>query len=181
MTSIYNYRYYCPTEDTYRSDWGTEPPTNCPTDSAVIDQSTLSIIQTGTTGATGINNSIFPLTISYAGLECAGLETSSSYYTRVGSFIYEGTLVDVSPLKVYWFLYTTKSTVSYTARIQDVTHNQTICTSATSNTGTEETPEVLLTTSFANLPTEQSILEIQLKSSSNSSHKVGISTMQIYR
>lgn len=49
MTTVYHYRYYCPTEDAYRLEWGTTAPTNCPVDSAVIDQSTVSVVQTVTT------------------------------------------------------------------------------------------------------------------------------------
>lgn len=52
MTTVYYFRYYCPTEAAYKFMWGTTPPTNCPTDNAAIDPSTITVMQTVTTAET---------------------------------------------------------------------------------------------------------------------------------
>ena len=46
MTTVYYFRYYCPTEAAYKYMWSDTAPTNCPTDNATIDQTTVTVLQT---------------------------------------------------------------------------------------------------------------------------------------
>lgn len=48
MTTVYNYRFYCPTELAYIYVWGTSPPSFCPNDHASIDSNTIVIVNTVT-------------------------------------------------------------------------------------------------------------------------------------
>ena len=57
MTTVYYYRYYCPTEATYKYTWNSTAPTNCPTDNAVIDPSTITILQTVATNEFTVTDS----------------------------------------------------------------------------------------------------------------------------
>jgi hypothetical protein len=133
----------------------------------------------GPTGHSGVNNSSFPLNLSFTQSNGNGFETTSTVFVRAGVFAYRGSLVDSTISQVIFIVYTTNPLVPYQARLQDTTNNQTIALGAISNVGTRPSPEIQVITTITNLPATPAVFEIQIRRTIPGG-AAGILTVQVY-
>jgi hypothetical protein len=123
------------------------------------------------------NNSY--LSYNFGQANGSGIEISSTTFTRVGTFIYRGTLTD-SISQIFASMYTTNPVASYRIRLFDVTNNMTISTSVFSNTGTLPLPQIVSISTLTNLPLNGAVFEIQIQTNS-AIGKAGLLSFQVFK
>ncbi|MEO7263826.1 MAG: hypothetical protein ABIW38_02885 [Ferruginibacter sp.] len=123
------------------------------------------------------NNSY--LSYNYVQVNGAGIESSSTIFIRVGTFIYRGSLIE-NIFQIFALMYTTNISAFYKIRLQDVTNNITIGTSGFSNTGTLALPEIVSFLTLTNLPVNAAVFEIQIQTNS-AIGKAGLLSFQVFK
>lgn len=144
----------------------------------------------GTQGFQGkslLVNSSIPLNFRFTEPNGAGFESSNDQYTRTALFIYGGTDSDNVISRALAIMYTTDIDRYYRLRIEDLTNAMTIAESAPDNTGTNGAPAIIDLGTISNLPTGQSLFEIQILATDATGTQgiqgpqaVGIHTIQLY-
>ena len=123
------------------------------------------------------NNSY--LSYNYGQANGNGIESSNTIFTRVGTFIYRGTLID-NISQIFASMYTTNVAASYKIRLYDVTNSMIIAISVFSNTGTLSLPEMVSISTLTNLPSNAAMFEIQIQTT-NPIGKAGLLSFQVFK
>ncbi len=123
------------------------------------------------------NNSY--LTYNFIQANGSGVESSSTSFFRVGSFIYRGSLKD-NISEIFALMYTTSPVSSYKIRLVDVTNNMVIGTSFFSSIGSLSLPEIVNISTLTNLPVTAAVFEIQIQTTSGAG-KAGLLSFQVFK
>ena len=124
------------------------------------------------------NNSL--LQYNYVQASGSGIETSSTLYIKVGTFVYRGSLIDGPFSQFIALMYGSNAGTSYRVRLFDITNNTVIAVSNSSNTGTLSVPDIVSVTSFSNIPANMAIFEIQIQRSSGTGI-AGLLSFQLFK
>jgi len=123
------------------------------------------------------NNSY--LSYNYVQNNGAGMESSGTLFTRVGTFVFRGTSIE-NISQIFAAMYTTNIAGSYRLRLFDVTNFMTIGTSVFSNAGSLASPEMVNISTLTNLPANAAVFEIQIQTT-NSVGRAGILSFQAFK
>ena len=119
------------------------------------------------------------LSYNYVQANGSGIESSSTTFFRVGTFVYRSILIE-NISQIFALMYTTNIAGSYRIRLYDVTNNMIIGICFPSNFGTVFFPEVVSISPLTNLPINAAVFEIQI-STSSAIGKAGLLSFQVFR
>jgi len=85
MTTVYKYRFLCPTENIFIYSYGTTPPTTCPNDLAILNPATITIIETISENNVIIKNDISAVQGYY---KCLTYDIGITGTTGMGSYTF---------------------------------------------------------------------------------------------
>ena len=94
-------------------------------------------------------------------------DVKQSSYKREDTLIYEGKSTFKNIVKISAVSYMNEGVTSYTIKVYDKTHNQTVAESTFTNT----TEDVVDLTPIQNVPTEKSVLELLVKKTGGNNKK----------
>lgn len=114
----------------------------------------------GPQGTTGGNSSL-PVNLRFNDPNGSPSSTGSTSYTVLGRFVYRGSLTDPTLTRVKWIVSVSSVGTTMAVRLWNATLVNTVSEVVTPIVLT--TPTVVTTTSFANIPLTESVIEVQIR------------------
>lgn len=115
---------------------------------------------TGPQGSSGGDNSL-PVNLRFNDPNGSPSSTNSTSYTVLGRFVYRGSLTDPTLTRVKWIVSVSNLSVTMAMRLWNATLVNTVSEVVSPIVLT--TPTVVTTTSFANIPLTESVIEVQIR------------------
>ena len=169
-TTEYKYRIWCKTEDKYVYVWDTETPTQCPNDSThIIFTSTVTIV------SENVRDPSKDIHVNISGKDTTFKYATTGQWESIANFIFAGTHILGIPTTIKIIAQTSNPQFPGQFRLIDSSNGNEI---VTWNNIDAYLPTVYTDYSLSNIPTTETVLELQGKSISDLSlPQVGASSL----